>query len=295
MDNLNMFLEYLEVIKKYSENTINSYRIDIEELLEFTTNKKINYINITKKEVNSYLEYLYNKNIDKNTISRKLSSLRSFYNYLLNKEIIFYNYFNLIHNPRHQVKLPNYLKEEELDKMFSVPDIESPLGVRNRLILEILYATGVRVSELVNIKISDINFDNRTIKILGKGNKERMVVYGNHCNEILELYLNSYRKELLKNKSNEYLLLNKNGNQITTRMIRNILDDIILKCSLDKHVYPHMIRHSFATAMLNNGADIISVKELLGHESVNTTTIYTHVTNERLKEVYNNAHPRAKE
>lgn len=295
MDNINQFLEYLVVIKKYSENTIISYKNDLIELFDFCKERKINYLNINKKEVNSYLEYLYNKNIDKNTISRKLSSLRSYYNYLLNSEIISYNYFNLIHNPRHNTKLPNYLKEEELDKMFSVPDIDTPLGTRNRLILEILYATGIRVSELVNIKIKDINFDNRTIKILGKGNKERMVVYGNHCEEILELYLNSFRKELLKNKTNEYLILNKNGNQITTRMIRNILDDIILKCSLDKHVYPHMIRHSFATAMLNNGADIISVKELLGHESVNTTTIYTHVTNEKIKEIYNNAHPRAKE
>lgn len=295
MNNIESFLEYLNVIKKYSENTINSYKIDIIELIDFLKEKSINYLKIQKKEVNLYLEYLYNRNLDKNTISRKLSSIRSFYNYLLNNEIISYNYFNLIHNPRHNTKLPNYLKEEELDKMFSVPDIDTPLGTRNRLILEILYATGIRVSELVNIKINDINFDNRTIKILGKGNKERMVVYGNHCEEILELYLKEFRNELLNNKTNEYLILNKNGNQITTRMIRNILDDIILKCSLDKHVYPHMIRHSFATAMLNNGADIISVKELLGHESVNTTTIYTHVTNEKLKEIYNNAHPRAKE
>ncbi len=295
MKEIELFLEYLDVIKKYSDNTINSYKIDIYELVDFCEENKVDFRKISKQEVNKYLEYLYNRKLDKNTISRKLSSLRTFYNYLLDNNHINYNYFNLIHNPKHNTKLPNYLKADELDKMFSIPDIESSLGIRNRLILEILYATGVRVSELVNIRISDINFDNRTIKILGKGNKERIVVYGNHCNEILDIYLSKFRNELLKNKNNDYLILNKNGNKITTRMIRNILDDIILKCSLDKHVYPHMIRHSFATAMLNNGADIISVKELLGHESVNTTTIYTHVTNEKLMEVYNNAHPRAKE
>ena len=164
------------------------------------------------------------------------------------------------------------------------------------MILEMLYATGVRVSELVNIKLKDIDYSEKTIKILGKGSKERVVIYGSFCEEALERYLEDGRIKLLNNKEdNGYLFLNKDGNKITERSIRKILDNIITKAALDIHVSPHMLRHTFATDMLNSGADLISVKELLGHESLNTTSIYTHVSQEQIKKVYEMAHPRAKE
>lgn len=292
---INEFLEYLKVIKHYSEKTIISYEFDICELYNYFKSKKIDIINITRKDTEAYLEFLYSLKIDKNTISRKLSSIRSFYNYLVKEEKVSYNYFNLISNPKHKISLPNYLKDKDLDKMFEVPDLTTSLGQRNRLILELLYATGIRVSELVNIKINEINRYNRTIKVLGKGEKERIVVYGHMCENIMNMYIKDGRCQLLKNKNNDYLLLNKNGNNLSTRMIRNILDDIMIKSGIRKHVHPHMLRHTFATDMLNNGADIISVKELLGHENVNTTSIYTHVTNEQIKKVYESCHPRAKE
>lgn len=291
MNYINEFLDYLKVEKKYSKNTINSYYEDILELYR-VIDKDI--INITRDKVNIYLTYLYDSNFNRNTISRKLSGVRSFYNYLFNHDIVDNNYFLDIKNPKKERILPNYLKDKEIGKLFDIPDTSNPLGQRNLLIIEMLYATGVRVSELVNIKIKDIDKYNDSIRILGKGSKERIVYFGKKCEDILNKYLQDGRVELNK-KNSEYLFLNKNGNRLSDRMIRNILDDLILKAGVDKHAYPHMIRHTFATDMLNNGADLMTVKELLGHESINTTSIYTHVTDEQIRKVYDNCHPRAKE
>ena len=285
------FLEYLKVERKYSDNTINSYSEDIMELYN-VLDKKI--ININEEDVSIYLTYLYDKELNRNTIARKLSGVRTFYNYLYNHDIININYFLDIKNPKKEMKLPNYLKDSEISKLFEVPDITNPLGQRNLLIIEMLYATGVRVNELVNIKLKDIDKYNDSIKILGKGSKERIVFYGSKCNDILNKYLNDGRVELNKYNS-EYLFLNKNGNRLSDRMVRNILDDLVLKAGISKHTHPHMIRHTFATDMLNSGADLMTVKELLGHENINTTSIYTHVTDEQIRKIYDNCHPRAKE
>ena len=283
------FLEYLMVIKKHSDNTITNYRVDLLEFMEYTNNN----INITKDDVNNYLKYLYDNNMTRSSISRKLSSLRSFYNYLVKQEIIKDNYFTMIKNPKKENSLPKFVKEEDIDKMFNVPDTRKWIGSRNLVIIRMLYATGLRVSELVNIKLKDINISDRTIKVLGKGSKERIVVFGNNTKEALDNYLNRGRREVDFHNS-EYLFLNKDGNKLSDRYVRKIIDDIIIKASIEMHVHPHMLRHTFATGMLNNGADLVSVKELLGHESLNTTSIYTHVSDEKIKEIYNMAHPRAK-
>jgi len=283
------YLEYLNYIKKHSINTINNYRVDLIEFYDFT-NKKI--LDINRDVVNKYMQYLYDKNVSKKTIARRLSSLRSFYNYLYKNNLVSKNYFNNIKNPKKENSLPKLVKDIDIDKMFLIPNINNPLGQRNLLIIRMLYATGVRVSELVNIKLSDINISDRTIKILGKGSKERIVVFGNNTKETLNLYLKDGRNKL--NVSNvNYLFLNKNGNKLSDRYVRNIINDIIFKASIQLHVSPHMLRHTFATDMLNNGADLVSVKDLLGHESLNTTSIYTHVSDDKIKEIYNKAHPRA--
>jgi len=283
------FLEYLSIIKKHSENTIINYKIDIEDFLKFMNN---NIIKINREDINKYLEYLYKMNISKSSISRKLSSLRNFYNYLLKKEIVNNNYFALIKNPKKDNSLPKYVKENDIDKMFLIPDIKRELGQRNLLIIRMLYSTGIRVSELINISLDDIKINDRTIRILGKGSKERIVVFGNNTLEILKLYLSSGRK-LLDTKGSKYLFLNKDGHRLSDRYVRKIIDDIIVKASIDMHISPHMLRHTFATGMLNNGADLVSVKDLLGHVSLNTTSIYTHVSDDKIKEVYKKAHPRA--
>lgn len=283
------FLEYLDVVKKHSENTINNYNIDLVDFLEFNNN---DILNIDRDIVNRYMQYLYDENLSRATISRRLSSLRSFYNYLYNNGIVSKNYFLSIKNPKKENSLPKFVKDIDIDKMFIIPDIRKPIGQRNLLIIRMLYATGVRVSELVNIRLSNINIDERTIKILGKGSKERIVVFGNNTKEILTLYLSDGRNRLSKD-NNDYLFLNKDGNKISDRYVREIINDIIIKASISMHVSPHMLRHTFATSMLNNGADLVSVKDLLGHESLNTTSIYTHVSNEKIREIYNKAHPRA--
>ncbi len=290
MKYIDEFLEYLLVVKKHSDNTITNYRVDILEFNEFCND---DLLNIDKKTVNDYLAYLYEQNSKKSTISRKLSGLRSFYEYLVKKEYIKINYFKMIKNPKKDSGIPKYVKDDDIDKMFDIPNTRTWIGERNLLILRMLYATGLRVSELVNIKVKDINISDRTIRVLGKGSKERIVVFGIHTEESLDEYLNRGRREVDIHNS-PYLFLNKDGNRLSSRYVRKIIDDVINKASITTHVSPHMLRHTFATNMLNNGADLVSVKELLGHESLNTTSIYTHVSDDKIREIYNMAHPRAK-
>lgn len=293
MKYIDKYLEYLKVERKYSDKTILSYKDDLIEYNEFLGNNFTNILNIDMNIVNNYMKYLYDRKITKSSISRKLSSIRGLYNYLVREDIIKENHFNKIQNPKRELYLPKFLKDEELDKIFSVCNSNNPTEERDTLIIELLYATGVRVSELVNIKIKDINREEKLIKVLGKGNKERMVIYNNHTKKALDTYLKDGYNYFNK-KSSEYLILNKNGNKLSERYIREIINKKVSQASLDIKISPHTLRHTFATDILENGADLMTVKELLGHESLNTTSIYTHITNEQIKKTYNLAHPRAK-
>ena len=293
MKYIDKYLEYLKVERKYSNKTILSYKDDLIEYNEFLGNNFTNILNIDMNIVNNYMKYLYDRKITKSSISRKLSSIRGLYNYLVREDIIKENHFNKIQNPKRELYLPKFLKDEELDKIFSVCNSNNPTEERDTLIIELLYATGVRVSELVNIKIKDINREEKLIKVLGKGNKERMVIYNNHTKKALDTYLKDGYNYFNK-KSSEYIILNKNGNKLSERYIREIINKKVSQASLDIKISPHTLRHTFATDILENGADLMTVKELLGHESLNTTSIYTHITNEQIKKTYNLAHPRAK-
>lgn len=290
MKYINSFLEYLLVIKKHSVHTIVNYKVDLYEFSDFLDKKDM--LKIGKEDVNRYLEHLYEINASKGTISRKLSSLRGYYQFLLDNGKVDNNYFKMFKNPKREQGLPKLVKEVDIDKMFLIPDTRTSFGQRNLLIIRMLYATGIRVSELVSIKLKDININDRTIRIFGKGSKERIVVFGNNTMDILNKYLSDGRVNL-DTKNCEYLFLNKDGFRLSDRYVRKIIDDIIIKASIDMHVSPHMLRHTFATSMLNNGADLVSVKDLLGHSSLETTSIYTHVSDDKLKEIYNKAHPRA--
>ena len=293
MKYINNYLEYLRVVRKYSDKTILSYYDDLVEYQEFLQNNFINILDINDKVVKDYLKYLYSRNITKTSISRKLSSIRGLYNYLTNEDIITNNYFSKISNPKREKHLPKFLKNEEIDKILSVCENNTPLEERDTLVLELLYATGLRVSELVNIKISDINKSDKSIKVLGKGSKERIVLYNNHTKVALDKYLSDGYHSLNK-KNNGYLILNNRGDKISDRYIRDIINKYVKKAGLDIKISPHTLRHTFATDMLEEGSDLMTVKELLGHESLNTTSIYTHITNEQIRKTYNNAHPRAK-
>ena len=290
---LNKYLEYLAVQKNYSYYTISSYHNDITDFYTFCKENSIFYLNITYSESKKYLMYLYEERKEKATsVSRKISSIRSFYRYLNNQNVVKNNPFQLLNLPKKEKKLPRYFEYNELIDLFEVPDINTPLGKRNRLILEMLYATGVRVGELVNIKVSDINLNDKKITILGKGNKERIVYYNDVTSKYLKKYLSEARIKLNINKS-DYLFLNYRGGKLTTRGVQDVLNKIITKTSLNKKISPHMLRHSFATHLLNEGCDLLSVQQLLGHYSLSATSIYTHVTTDRMKEVYFKTHPRA--
>jgi integrase/recombinase XerC len=292
-DIIDEFLDYIRDEKHYSDLTYVNYNEDLDKFLQFLDTKKINnFKSIDYPLIREYLSYMHSLNYLPKTINRHISSLRSFFKYLLKHHHIKDNPLELVTNVKEAKRIPKFLFYNDLEKLFDVPTLDNPLGMRDALILEMFYATGVRVSELVNIKLKDINDSNQSIRILGKGSKERDVLYGARCGDLLNLYLSEGRKVLDKNNS-VFLFLNHNGNKLTTRGVSLILDKILKKSGLNVKVTPHIIRHTFATHMLNEGADLLSVKQLLGHENLSTTQVYTHVSNERLRNVYLNSHPRA--
>lgn len=287
------FLEVLEFEKHYSVHTILNYRKDLYDFMDYANEVNItNLKNINYSDIRIYLNVLYEKKYVNKTISRHISSLRSFFKYLKKKNIIKNNPMILVSNPKAEKKLPKFVSYKELDEILNAFETNNLLGSRNALILELLYSTGIRVSELVNIEINHINNSKKEILILGKGNKERIVLYGEKCRNLLDNYLNNYY-QILNIKNIDYLLLGVRGGKINDREVRKIIDEAVEKVGLKMHISPHVLRHTFATHMLNEGADLKSVQQLLGHESLSTTTIYTHISNERLRNVYLNTHPRA--
>ena len=275
------FLDYLKNNLGYSKMTIISYQKDLDDFFSFVEKYNINYLNLSKDDIRSYLKLLDERKLKSSSISRRISCLRTFYNYLEDQKMVDGNVFKLIRNPKLDRKLPNYLSYEELRIIFDSMDISDSVGLRNRLLIEMLYATGCRVSEIANIKISDINFNNNSIKIFGKGSKERIVYFGDYARYYLDIYLS---KNI--NNNSKYLFVNENNDKMDITEIEKIIRDIVHNLTIKSHVTPHTFRHTFATHLLNNGADIKTVQELLGHSSLNTTGIYTHVSNERLKEIY---------
>ncbi len=281
---VNDFYEYL-LTKNYSENTILSY---INDLYYFYLFVKKDLDLVKEEDIRDYLEYLNLKKDKSTSVSRKISTFKSFYKFLYLNEYIDKKEYPLskISYPKTEKKLPKFIYYNDLLEMINESS-KGKEGLRDRLIIEMLYATGVRVSELVNIKINDIDFNNRRIIVCGKGNKERIVYYGEYAMKVLNDYLRDR-----ENINNQYLFLNNRGEKLTDRGVRYIIDNIMKNLSVKTHVTPHVLRHTFATDMLNNGCDIKVVQELLGHSSLKTTEVYTHVTNDRLKEVYYRCFPR---
>lgn len=280
------FENYLKNVRKYSLNTINSYISDINIFLEYLHIQKLNYNDVNHEVIRSYLKYLDEKKYKNSSINRILSSLNDYYNYLTKCKVTKYNYFEDINRPRKEKRLPNFINYSEYMSLLAIVEKEENefLKARNLLLLEILFDTGLRVSEAVNIEINNINKKEQSIKVLGKGNKERIVYYGDYAKNYLEDYLNLRRNINIVDK--DYLFLNKNYTRLTRRGVEYLISDISKKALLRQKISPHTLRHSFATEMLNNGCDIRSVQELLGHKSLSTTGIYTHVTNEVVRQEY---------
>lgn len=293
---LNKFIQYLQVEKQASEHTIRNYKHDILVFDRFLSNEEeVTFLTVEYIHIRIYLTNLYKQEYSRRSIARIISSLRSFYHFLLREEVIDNNPFTLASVPKAGKSLPSFFYEKELDILFQSVDRTTPLGKRNLAILELLYATGIRVSECVQLNMTDFDNEIGTLLVKGKGKKERYVPVGSYAMDALDVYIQEGRGKLLKDekKDEEALFLNYRGGRLSDRSIRRILTKLAEEAALTAKISPHVLRHTFATHMLNEGADLRTVQELLGHSQLSTTQIYTHVTKDRLREVYRSAHPRA--
>jgi integrase/recombinase XerC len=294
------FEEYLYVIKNYSNYTVNGYVKDVTDFAKFIRDNKFaaKLIDVKRsKTCHYYVSELVRKGYVAKSVNRKISSLRTFYNYLLKEGLIDFNYFTEVENVKTPKKLPSFVDETDMKTILDSIDTNTDLGNRNRILLELLYATGMRVSEICNLEVKQLNFYNNTIKVNGKGKKDRIVVLYDSIADMLKYYVDFTRSNLLSISGNEEIrnvFINYKGTPLTPRGVRKIINTIIDDCAINKHVSPHMIRHSFATSLLNNGADLRIVQELLGHENLQTTQIYTHVSTENIKKAFETSFPRTK-
>ncbi len=295
------FKKYLKNQRGYSDHTINNYELDLfdfDSFLEIEDIGDVSEVDIsTARFFVTYLTSQHSETVQykRKTLARKISSVRSFYKFLMQEEVVETSPFTAVSINKIEKSLPEFLFDEQVAKMIASIDLSDELGIRNRLIVELLYGCGMRVSELCTLNIRDFNESNGLVLINGKGGKQRYVPYGKQVKLALRDYLmNSRNKLLAKSKvATSKLILNHRGTSLTERGVREILIRVSNQSGLIKKIYPHMLRHSFATTLINNGADLRSVQELLGHVNVETTGIYTHVTKSKLLEVYKNNHPRA--
>ncbi len=291
---INRYKEYLRFEKLMLPNTISSYLRDLEKFRIFLKNNSIeNYCELSKEQILDFLQILY-KNQSESSVSRILSTLRGFYKFLVIGRICRKNPWMQISNPRGPKKILEVLKVEEVEKFLESIPCSTELEVRNKAMFEILYSCGLRVSELVNLRLQNIDFDEELLRFMGKGDKERITPVGGVGMLFLKKYLRTGRYKIEKERKSDYVFLNKNGKKMTRQGFWKILKKYARRINIDKNLYPHIFRHSFATHMLQRGADLRTVQELLGHSSISTTEIYTNLDKEHIKEVYFRYHPRGK-
>ena len=286
-DIIESFKTYLITEKYLVDNSVESYYLDIKCYLEYLDK---DYKNITREDIKDYLKYLNDSNYSKSSTDRKISSIKTFHHYL-------YRYYSIedisknIERSKKTRKLPNILAIEEIEMLLAF-ELKTSFDYRNKAMLELMYATGLRVSEIINLTLNNIDLENKIVRCFGKGNKERMVPFGDICKNYLEIYINNYRTSLLKKYITDSLFLNNHGKKMTRQGFELIVNEIAKKQNLNRKITPHMLRHSFATHLLNNGADLRSIQIMLGHDNLSTTQIYTNVSNQILKENYDLYHPR---
>ncbi len=281
------FKTYLLIEKKYSTNTIESYTRDLRKFNEFLHKEPSQ---IKEKDIHDYLKYLKEEGIQERSISRVISCLKSFYKFLLIDKVVTKNPMENIEIPKLKKSLPHTLSEEEVNALLEVPLVDH-FSYRNKAMLELLYASGLRVSELVSLTLQDIDLENASLRAMGKGSKERIVPMGEYARHFVQIYLEEHRPFLIKKEYNDYLFLNNHGKKLTRQGFFKMIKERAREAGIKKELSPHTLRHSFATHLLNHGADLRSIQELLGHSDISTTQIYTHVSNEHLKENYKEFHP----
>ena len=301
----NRYINYLVAERNVSPYTVRNYTSDLvgnskrgteKGFFQFLRMKKIESLDKADKWVlREFLAYLSNQGVSKSSIARKLSAIRSFYRYLARENLLDKNPLEHSVSPKLDKKLPEFLTIEEVVKLLQSPDLSTPQGLRDRALIELIYASGLRVSELVNLNIDNMNMESREIRVWGKGSKERVVLMGEHASNAINNYLAHGRPKLLvKKDGGGALFINRDGNRLTERMVQILVRKYARAAGIDKDVHPHLLRHTFATHMLDGGADLRVVQELLGHSNLSTTQIYTHITQAQARKVYLSAHPMAK-
>ena len=292
-DYLKSFENYLKLEKNFSSHTVIAYCADVLCFLIWANEKEVTEIDA--KKFSEYLYFIQQMNYTKTTVARKIASIRSFYRFLYNMEIIDYNPTDTTKGPKLPKSLPDFLTTEEIETILTNIKINSPAGYRNRVIFELLWVTGMRISELSNLNYEDLNLEQNEIKVFGKGAKERIVLIPDKTKKLIQNYIDNISDMIFKTEKfgSSPLFINNNGYRLQSQSIRKALKQVVDTIEIQKHVTPHIFRHSFATRLIENGADLRVVQELLGHSSISNTQIYTHVSMQRLKTVYEESHPRA--
>lgn len=295
-EDLQSFIDYLTYERRYSSQTVRAYQLDIRQFMDFMTSVPLtSFGDVSVTDVRIYLGQLHRQAYSRASVSRFLSSLRSLYQYLLERECVSDNPFASVQYKKGEKRLPEFFYENEVTQLIESIDGNQPLDQRNRAMIELLYATGMRVSELTNLTLDQLDMYNGVVRVIGKGSKERYVPFGEFAREALDRYLSDGREALLHahHQVSDHVFLNRWGESITPTGVRYVLDQVIQASGLTLKIHPHMLRHTFATHLLNNGADMKTVQELLGHVSLSSTQIYTHVTKEALQQNYQLYFPRS--
>lgn len=291
---LEQFIRFIQLEKNFSVHTVKEYDADLKGFISFLKTEGItNLDEVDYIHARIYVTKLYEEKKARTTISRKISAIRSFFRFLNREFELDDAPFRSLYHPKKVKLLPNFFYEEELTQLFEANAGDDLKSIRNIALLELLYATGIRVSECTTIELGDIDFHYSIIRVMGKGRKERIVPFGHYAHTALMRYIEEVRPKLMKNTKHNRLFVNMRGGELTARGVRYILNEMIDQASLHTKIYPHMLRHTFATHLLNNGADLRTVQELLGHKSLSSTQVYTHVTKDHLRRTYMNSHPRA--
>ena len=290
---LDAFIDNIWIEKGLSKNTLESYRSDLEQFSNWLKTKDLNFSKTAKKDILSYLSFLFKRGLGSKTVARKLSSLKSFFRYLVFKSIIQIDPSNDIETPKLLKSIPKSISEKEIEKLLDAPDEKTDIGLRDKTMIETLYSCGLRISELTNLELLNLNLRQGVIRVIGKGQKERLVPMGDQLLSLLENYLVSTRKNFLKKKNSDFLFLSSRGQKMTRQSFWHRIKYYCINCGFEpEKISPHVLRHAFATHLLNNGADLRVVQLLLGHSDLNTTQIYTEVARQRLKRLHTEHHPR---
>jgi len=290
------YVNYLEAERNVAAYTVRNYTTDLLDFFQFLRDKGVSSLKEVDRHVlRDYLAHLMEQGFAKTSIARKLSAIRSLYRYLLREEMIATNPVATTSSPKLDKRLPSFLTTEEIERLLEAPDLSTPQGQRDRALMELLYASGLRVSELVSLNLEQVNLNTNEIRVWGKGSKERIALMGEPAVRALDTYLSQGRPKLLGKKRSNALFLNRYGERLIERGVQRILEKYANTAGIGRRVHPHMLRHTFATHLLDGGADLRVVQELLGHANLSSTQIYTHVTRSQARKVYLSAHPMAQE